>query len=121
MHDPILCDEVRLFVLTGAGISAESGLGTFRDRGGLWQHFDPMKLARPEAFARDPQTVHAFYNARRRTLLEAHPNAAHAALTRLKADLAARGGDLVLVTQNIDDLHERAGSRRVLHMHGELL
>jgi len=120
-HDPILCDALRLFVLTGAGISAESGLGTFRDKGGLWQRFDPMKLARPEAFARDPQTVHAFYNARRRNLLEAHPNAAHAALARLEVDLAARGGDLVLVTQNIDDLHERAGSRRVLHMHGELL
>jgi len=118
---PILCDKLRLFVLTGAGISAESGLGTFRDKGGLWRRFDPMKLARPEAFARDPQTVHAFYNARRRNLLEAHPNAAHAALARLEVDLAARGGDLVLVTQNIDDLHERAGSRRVLHMHGELL
>jgi len=112
---------LRLFVLTGAGISAESGLGTFRDKGGLWQRFDPMKLARPEAFARDPQSVHAFYNARRRNLLEAHPNAAHAALARLEVDLAARGGELVLVTQNIDDLHERAGSRRVLHMHGELL
>ena len=76
-------------MLTGAGISAESGLGTFRDKGGLWQQFDPMKLARPEAFARDPQMVLAFYNARRRNLLEAHPNAAHAALARLE-DAVAR-------------------------------
>ena len=112
---------MRVFVLTGAGISAESGLGTFRDRGGIWERFDPMKLATPEAFARDPQTVQAFYNARRRNLLDAQPNAAHAALARLEAELAGRGGELVLVTQNIDDLHEQAGSRRVLHMHGELL
>ena len=112
---------MRIFVLTGAGISAESGLGTFRDKGGLWERFDPMKLATPEAFARDPHTVQAFYNARRRNLLEAQPNRAHRALARLEAGLAARGGQLMLVTQNIDDMHERAGSRRVLHMHGELL
>jgi NAD-dependent deacetylase len=112
---------MRIFVLTGAGISAESGLGTFRDKGGVWERFDPMKLATPEAFARDPHTVQAFYNARRRNLLEAQPNEAHRALARLEAGLAARGGQLMLVTQNIDDLHERAGSRRVLHMHGELL
>jgi len=112
---------LRLFVLTGAGISAESGLGTFRDQGGLWKRFDPMKLATPEAFARDPQAVHAFYNARRCNLLAAEPNAAHEALARLEAGLAARGDELVLVTQNIDDLHERAGSARVIHMHGELL
>ena len=95
-------------------------MGTFRDAGGLWANFDPMKLATPEAFARDPVTVQAFYNARRRNLLAADPNAAHIALASLEAGLAARGDDLVLVTQNIDDLHERAGSRRVLHMHGEL-
>jgi NAD-dependent deacetylase len=112
---------VKLFVLTGAGISAESGLGTFRDKGGLWTRFDPMKLATPEAFARNPATVQAFYNARRRNLLEAQPNPAHFALARLKAALEARGDELVLVTQNVDDLHERAGSRRVIHMHGELL
>ena len=112
---------MRIFVLTGAGISAESGLGTFRDKGGLWERFDPMTLATPEASARDPHTVQAFYNARRRNLLEAQPNRAHRALARLEAGLAARGGQLMLVTQNIDDLHERAGSRRVLHMHGELL
>jgi NAD-dependent deacetylase len=109
------------FVLTGAGISAESGLGTFRDKEGLWSRFDPMKLATPEAFARDPESVHAFYNMRRRNLLSARPNAAHHALARLETGLAERGGRLFLCTQNIDDLHERAGSQRVVHMHGELL
>ncbi len=112
---------MRVFVLTGAGISAESGLGTFRDKGGIWERFDPMKLATPEAFARDPATVQAFYNARRRNLLEAHPNSAHRALARLETGLNALGHQLTLVTQNIDDLHERAGSRRLIHMHGELL
>lgn len=112
---------MRLFVLTGAGVSAESGLGTFRDSGGIWARFDPMKLATPEAFARDPELVHAFYDARRENLVAAAPNAAHYALARLESGLAARGGDLFLCTQNIDDLHERAGSRRVHHMHGELL
>ncbi len=112
-----------IFVLTGAGISAESGLGTFRDKGGqgIWAKFDPMKLATPEAFARDPDAVLAFYDLRRRNLLNARPNPAHHALARLEQALAARGGHLTLVTQNIDDLHERAGSRRVIHMHGELL
>jgi NAD-dependent deacetylase len=112
-----------IFVLTGAGVSAESGLGTFRDKtgGGIWAKFDPMKLATPEAFARDPKTVLAFYDLRRRDLLSAKPNAAHLALARLEGALADRGGALTLVTQNIDDLHERAGSRRVIHMHGELL
>ncbi len=109
---------MRIFVLTGAGISAESGLGTFRDKGGLWQRFDPQKLATPEAFATAPHRVHEFYNARRRNLLAAKPNEAHAALARLEAEL---GGTLTLVTQNIDDLHEKAGSRDVVHMHGELL
>jgi NAD-dependent deacetylase len=114
---------MKVFVLTGAGVSAESGLGTFRnkEKTGLWARFDPMKLATPEAFARDPGEVHAFYNARRRNLLGAAPNAAHAALARLEARLAARGNLLTLVTQNIDDLHERAGSHGVTHMHGELL
>jgi NAD-dependent deacetylase len=112
-----------IFVLTGAGISAESGLGTFRDKQGegIWAKFDPLKLATPEAFARDPEAVLAFYNLRRRNLLSAEPNAAHFALARLERALAERGGSLALVTQNIDDLHERAGSRRVIHMHGELL
>src|SRR5918995_513710 len=114
---------MNIFVLTGAGVSAESGLGTFRDKSGsgIWAKFDPMKLATPEAFAADPEKVHAFYNKRRRNLIEAEPNPAHFALARLKATLAERGGNLFLCTQNIDDLHERAGSRRVVHMHGELL
>jgi NAD-dependent deacetylase len=112
-----------IFVLTGAGISAESGLGTFRDKKGegIWTKFDPMKLATPEAFARDPESVLAFYDLRRRNLLNAIPNAAHFALARLESALAERGGSLTLVTQNIDDLHERAGSASVIHMHGELL
>ena len=112
-----------IFVLTGAGVSAESGLGTFRDKKGegIWAKFDPMKLATPEAFARDPEAVLAFYDLRRRNLLNAKPNAAHFALARLEAALAERGGSLTLVTQNIDDLHERAGSAGVIHMHGELL
>ena len=112
-----------IFILTGAGISAESGLGTFRDtRGeGIWARFDPMKLATPEAFARDPEAVLAFYDLRRRNLRDAKPNAAHFALARLEHALARRGETLTLVTQNIDDLHERAGSASVIHMHGELL
>jgi NAD-dependent deacetylase len=112
---------MNLFVLTGAGISAESGLGTFRDAGGIWAKFDPMTLATPEAFAADPEAVHAFYNMRRRNLVAAKPNAAHAALARLEAALAGTGGGLFLCTQNLDDLHEQAGHRAVHHMHGELL
>ena len=112
-----------IFVLTGAGISAESGLGTFRDRKGegIWAKFDPMRLATPEAFARDPEAVLSFYDLRRRNLLGAKPNAAHFALARLERALAERGGNLSIVAQNLDDLHERAGSARVIHMHGELL
>jgi NAD-dependent deacetylase len=87
----------------------------------LWARFDPQKLATPEAFATRPDTVHEFYNLRRRNLLAAQPNAAHFALARLEAELTARGGSLFLCTQNVDDLHERAGSRNVVHMHGELL
>src|SRR4051794_37771808 len=114
---------MNFFVLTGAGVSAESGLGTFRDKAGtgIWARFDPMRLATPEAFARDPVQVHAFYNMRRRNLLEAEPNPAHVALARLETGLAERGGRLFLCAQNIDDLHERAGLRQVTHMHGELL
>src|SRR3712207_6019523 len=112
---------MNIFVLTGAGISAESGLGTFRDKGGIWAKFDPMKLATPEAFARDPDQVHAFYNARRTNLLGSRPNDAHSALARLEAGLRERGSHLFLCTQNIDDLHEQAGSKHVHHMHGELL
>jgi NAD-dependent deacetylase len=112
---------MKILVLTGAGISAESGLGTFRDKGGLWSRFDPMKLATPEAFAKHPEQVHAFYNLRRRNVLDALPNPAHFALARLDAGLAEHGDELTLVTENIDDLHERAGTSRVTHMHGELL
>lgn len=111
----------RVFVLTGAGVSAESGLGTFRDRGGIWSRFDPMQLATPEAFARDPVLVHEFYNLRRRGVIAAAPNAAHTALAHLESRLQQRGASLFLCTQNVDDLHERAGSRTVSHMHGEIL
>src|SRR5271166_1468257 len=94
---------MNIFVITGAGVSAESGLGTFRDRDGTgaWARFDPMKLATPEAFARDPTEVHTFYNARRRNLIAAKPNSAHFALARLETVLAERGNKLTLVTQNI--------------------
>ena len=114
---------MNIFVLTGAGVSAESGLGTFRDKAGtgIWARFDPMKLATPEAFACDPALVHEFYNARRRNLLGAKPNAAHVALAKLEAGLAERGSRLFLCIQNIDDLHERAGSPQVTHMHCALL
>jgi NAD-dependent deacetylase len=112
---------MRIVALTGAGISAESGLPTFRDANGLWRNRDPMQLATPAAFAHEPATVQEFYNDRRRGLLSARPNAAHFALARLEAGLTARGDELVLVSQNVDDLHERAGSLRVLHMHGDIL
>ncbi len=110
-----------VLVLSGAGVSAESGLGTFRDPDGLWAKFDPYELATPEAFTRQPETVHAFYNMRRRALLDAKPNAAHEALARLERAMNQAGGRLTLVTQNVDNLHERAGSMNVVHMHGELL
>jgi NAD-dependent deacetylase len=90
------------FVLTGAGVSAESGLGTFRDRGGIWARFDPMRLATPEAYAADPDTVLDFYDHRRRGVVAAAPNAAHVALAEAEARLAARGGRLFLCTQNVD-------------------
>ena len=111
---------MNVFVLTGAGVSAESGLGTFRDQGGIWTRYDLMEVATPEGFARDPAKVHAFYNARRENLRAAKPNAAHAALARLERAVEATGGEFTLCTQNVDDLHEQAGSRRVTHMHGEL-
>ena len=111
-----------IMILTGAGVSAESGLGTFRDEGGLWAKFDPMKLATPEAFAENPDEVLGFYNARRANLREATPNAGHFALAELEqAWMMAGRGEFMLVTQNIDDLHEKAGSASLLHMHGELL
>ncbi len=108
----------RIVLLTGAGVSAESGLGTFRDAGGIWSQYDLAEVATPEGFARNPAKVHAFYNARRANLLAASPNAAHRALARLEREWP---GEVVLITQNVDDLHERAGHRRVIHMHGELM
>lgn len=107
-----------LVILTGAGISAESGVKTFRDAGGLWEDHRIEDVASPEGFARDPGLVQRFYNARRRQLREVQPNAAHAALARLEAEWQ---GDFLLVTQNVDDLHQRAGSRGLVAMHGELL
>jgi len=108
----------KIVILTGAGISAESGLGTFRDKDGLWTKYDLNEVATPEGFAANPALVHEFYNARRKNCVEATPNAAHAALARLEQVLPE--GEVIIVTQNVDDLHERAGSRAVLHMHGEL-
>jgi NAD-dependent deacetylase len=108
----------KVVVLTGAGISAESGLTTFRDSGGLWEGHDPMQVATPEAYAHDPHLVQRFYDARRAALARVEPNAAHHALVRLEDAL---GDDLLVVTQNVDDLHERAGSRRVHHIHGPLV
>ena len=111
---------LNVFVLTGAGISAESGLGAFRDASGIWTRYDLSEVATPEGFARDPAKVRAFYNARRANLAMAAPNAAHVALARLQRELAARGGRLFLCTQNVDDLHEQGGCAEVVHMHGEL-
>jgi NAD-dependent deacetylase len=105
-----------IVILTGAGISAESGLDTFRGVDGLWEGHRVEDVATPEAFRRDPALVHAFYNARRAQLDAVEPNAAHKALARLDAEWP---GELLLITQNVDDLHERAGSKRLIHMHGE--
>lgn len=109
-----------IVVLTGAGISAESGIQTFRASDGLWEEHRIEDVATPEAFERDPQLVQKFYNLRRQPLLDrqVHPNAAHLALAKLEREFS---GQFTLVTQNIDDLHEQAGSDNVLHMHGELL
>lgn len=106
-----------LVVLTGAGISAESGLATFRAPGGLWEGHRVEDVCTPDALARDPVLVHRFYDARRAALAAVEPNAAHRALARLDAEWP---GELLVVTQNVDDLHERAGARRLVHMHGEL-
>jgi NAD-dependent deacetylase len=108
---------MRIVILTGAGISAESGLDTFRDAGGLWARHDLADLATPEGFARDPALVLDFYNQRRRAARAAYPNPAHEALARLQKD---KGDRITLVTQNIDHLHDRAGSDPVIHMHGSL-
>jgi len=107
----------RIVVLTGAGLSAESGLGTFRGKGGLWSEFDLEEVATPGGFARNPARVHDFYNLRRRWLGKAQPNAAHRALARLERE---HKGEVLTVTQNIDPLHEAAGTKHLIHMHGEL-
>lgn len=103
----------KIVVLTGAGISAESGLRTFRDSDGLWEGYDVRTVATPEAWAKDPQLVQDFYNMRRKDVLAAQPNAAHIALAELE-----KAYDVTIITQNIDDLHERAGSTNVMHLHG---
>ncbi len=105
----------KLVVLSGAGMSAESGIRTFRDKDGWWQNHNPMELASPEAFERDPQLVLDFYNYRRKKVIEAEPNAGHKGLVELEQNF-----DVQIVTQNVDDLHERAGSSEVLHLHGEI-
>ena len=107
-----------IVILTGAGISAESGIATFRGPGGLWEGHRVEHVCTPEALAADPALVHRFYDRRRAGLAEVAPNAAHAALARLDRHWQ---GELLIVTQNVDDLHERAGARRLLHMHGELM
>jgi NAD-dependent deacetylase len=111
-------DIRNIVILTGAGVSAESGIDTFRTAGGLWERYKPEDVATPEAFARDPDLVLGFYDMRRAAIQDKQPNEAHFALGRLDAEW---DGDLLIVTQNIDDLHERGGARRVLHMHGEHL
>lgn len=119
LHSPHPNAHRGIVVLTGAGISKESGLDTFRCADGIWARVRLEDVATPEAFARDPDLVHQFYNARRTALADPAvvPNAAHLALARLERDWP---GEVLVVTQNIDDLHERAGSRNLIHMHGEL-
>ncbi len=107
-----------IVVLTGAGLSAESGIATFRDKGGIWAKYDYREVATPEGFRANPQLVHDFYNDRRRAHTSVEPNAAHFALAKLEREHA---GTVTVVTQNIDALHEAAGSKNLIHMHGELL
>ena len=106
----------KLVVLTGAGMSAESGIATFRDSGGLWEQYPVEQVATPEGFAADPELVLKFYNLRRRELMKAKPNAGHYLLSEMEKNF-----DLHIITQNIDNLHEKAGSTKVLHLHGELM
>lgn len=101
---------------TGAGVSAESGIKTFRDAGGLWEEYPVMQVASAEGFAANPELVHKFYNERRKQLINAQPNDAHKLIAELEKDY-----DVQVITQNVDDLHERAGSNKVLHLHGELM
>ncbi len=106
----------RIAVLTGAGISAESGISTFRDANGLWEGHDVMEVASPEGFMKNPELVLEFYNQRRRQLLTVNPNDGHRELVRLESKF-----EVDIITQNVDDLHERAGSMNIIHLHGELL
>ncbi len=106
----------KLVISTGAGMSAESGIKTFRDAGGLWENHNVMDVASHDGYLRNPALIHEFYNARRRELLKAEPNAGHLGLVELERDY-----DVYVITQNVDDLHERAGSKNVLHLHGELM
>jgi len=110
-----------IVVLTGAGISAESGIRTFRDTGGLWEDHSIEEVATPEGYAANPELVLSFYNARRAQLSTVEPNPAHQALSKLEQALLEKGGLLTIVTQNVDDLHERGGAKNIIHMHGELL
>lgn len=114
--EPTGINRKKIVVLTGAGISQESGIKTFRDDNGLWEGHDVMQVASPQGWQADPQLVLTFYNQRRRQLLQVEPNQGHLALARL-----AKYFDVSIVTQNVDDLHERAGSEQVIHLHGELL
>lgn len=109
-------DKKKLVVLTGAGISAESGIKTFRDDNGLWEGHDVMQVASPEGFRKNPELVLDFYNQRRRQLLSVEPNKAHQFLAKLEDRF-----DVTIITQNVDDLHERGGSTNIIHLHGELL
>lgn len=106
----------RLVISTGAGISAESGISTFRDAGGLWENYPVMDVCSADGFARNPALVHRFYSERRKSLLDCMPNAAHKALVQLE-----KWYDVYVITQNVDNLHERAGSSKILHLHGELM
>ena len=106
----------KLVISSGAGISAESGISTFRDAGGLWENYPVMEVCSADGFRRNPALVHEFYNARRKDLVGKQPNAAHKILAELEKDY-----DVFVITQNVDDLHERAGSSKILHLHGELM
>lgn len=108
--------KLKLVISTGAGMSAESGISTFRDAGGLWENDPVMQVASADGFRANPALVHDFYNKRRKDLLKAQPNAGHTGLVELEKDF-----DVYVITQNVDDLHERAGSKNVLHLHGELM
>ena len=106
----------KLVISTGAGMSAESGINTFRDAGGLWENYDVMEVASADGFRRNPGLIHKFYNDRRRQLIDAIPNAGHLGLVELEKDY-----DVYIITQNVDNLHEKAGSKNILHLHGELM